>query len=428
MRRYTVVVNDCAAPSERGLIHVRTRTTDIAGQNFTFSYDHAVEGLPAPLTPRQQDWIETLGRLFACDLACDRGPEAEWNRRLDVHLPVRDPDLWNALAPQLADVFAELTYDDLVLHFHADTDPPDPPRPRKRPYEQFDAVALFSGGTDSFVGTAQMLADGKTPALLTHASGSAIRTAVGHLRGELRKLGDLGPALTITAQRRGGEGGENSQRSRSLLFLGVGALVASTLGLDEVFINENGVMAVHAPMTAARLGSLSTRTASPSLLDAFSALATNALGTPISARNLLQQDTKPEVVGRGVGLGVGTALANTISCWSIARNRRHCGYCAPCLIRRISFETHGTMDAIYDTNPLDGDRATDAVVHDNLVQLLMLARDLTEMPPALIELEYTELLNTGAAMTLAQSVDMHARWGTQALAVAHNHPYAAGLA
>ncbi len=220
----------------------------------------------------------------------------------------------------------------------------------------------------------------------------------------------------------------NSQRSRSLLFLGVAALVASATGLHEVFINENGVMAVHAPMTAARIGSLSTRTASPSLLDSFSVLATDALGTPVCARNLLQQDTKPDVVGRGTALGVGTALANTISCWSIARNRRHCGYCAPCLIRRISFETHGTMDAVYDTNPLDGDRASDPVVHDNLVQLLMLARDLVEMPPALVELEYTELLNTGSTMTLAQSLDMHTRWGQQALAVAQNHPYAAGIA
>ena len=191
------------------------------------------------------------------------------------------------------------------------------------------------------------------------------------------------------------------------MFLGTAAVAAAAGGTDDVLINENGVMAVHAPMTAARVGSLSTRTASPSLLDAFSSLASSALGRPVRAHNLLQTDTKPEVVVRGVRLGVGHALANTISCWSIGRNRRHCGYCAPCLIRRISMESHGIVDAVYDVNPFHGERADDPTVHDNLVQLLMLAADLAGATNEFeIELDYPEVLNTGSAMTIAESLAM----------------------
>ena len=335
-----------------------------------------------------------------------RGQEADWNRYIRLHIPVRLPEVWTPLAAALSDLFAELTYDDLELSFHHAPNPEAPPRQRRAAFPEYDAVALFSGGADSFIGTAELVADGRVPALVTHAPGSAVRIASGRLRDELSNIGSLGPNLMLTAQRRGQTVAvENSQRSRSLLFLGVASVVAARADLDKVFINENGVMAVHAPMTPARVGSLSTRTASPSLLDAFGTVATQALEKSIAAVNPLQRDTKPDVVGRAAPLGLENALANTISCWAISRQNRHCGYCAPCLIRRISFETHGIRDVNYEVNPFEGDRAGNATVHDNLIQMLMLARDLAEMSPSDIELQYTELLNTGTSMTLAQSME-----------------------
>lgn len=429
MRDYTVVVDDCATPEARGIVHVRTRPTDYGQANFTLRYDSAVIGLGSPLTSGQQDWLHLLGCLFAADLACARGAETEWNRRIDVHIPVRDPARWQAMAPDLSDLFAELTYDELGLTFYRDGSPPDPPRQRRTRFGEFDAVALFSGGMDSFAGAAQLVADGRVPALVTHSTGSAAPAAVRYLQGEIQKLGDLGPLMKLTAQRRGQTGtAENSQRSRSLLFLGLAAVVAAASGVEDVYINENGVMAVHAPMTAARVGSLSTRTASPKLVDAFAAVARTALEAPsLQVHNILQRDTKPEVAGRAVSLGVGHCLANTVSCWSIARNSRHCGYCAPCLIRRISMETHGVVDALYDHNPFDGERSDDPVAHDNLVQLLMLAQDLINMDGFEVQLDYPELLNTGASMSIEDSMAMHRRWGEQAIAVARAHSYSASL-
>lgn len=76
-------------------------------------------------------------------------------------------------------------------------------------------------------------------------------------------------------------GTESSQRSRTFLFVGAAALVAALAGSHEVVLNENGVMALHLPLTAARIGSLSTHTASPPILDRMRTLSSEVLGNPL---------------------------------------------------------------------------------------------------------------------------------------------------
>ena len=65
VRDYEVVVNDCAAPPVPGIVHIRTRATPHGKPNFTFNYDKVVDGLPAPLKSREQDWLDVMGSLFA---------------------------------------------------------------------------------------------------------------------------------------------------------------------------------------------------------------------------------------------------------------------------------------------------------------------------------------------------------------------------
>ena len=129
---------------------------------------------------------------------------------------------------------------------------------------------------------------------------------------------------------------ESSQRSRTLLFVGAACVVAAVGGSNQVWLNENGIMALHLPLTAARIGSLSTHTASPPIVERMRALASDVLGGQLRVDNHLVAMTKPEVVERAVALGAGAQLQDTVSCWSIGRTRTHCGICAPCLIRRIS--------------------------------------------------------------------------------------------
>ena len=118
-----------------------------------------------------------------------------------------------------------------------------------------------------------------------------------------------------------------------MLYMGLACLVADGMSASRVFLNENGIMAIHAPLTAARSGSFSTRTASPRVILEFASLASIALDRDMTIDNTLVQFTKPEVAKLGIDLGVGDQLKKTVSCWQIGRTPEHCGRCVPCLVR-----------------------------------------------------------------------------------------------
>src|SRR5439155_6051211 len=63
---------------------------------------------------------------------------------------------------------------------------------------------------------------------------------------------------------------ESSQRTRSFVFLVLSALTARRTGAREiVYVAENGQLAVHLPLTTARIGAFSTHTAHPNFLSAM---------------------------------------------------------------------------------------------------------------------------------------------------------------
>ena len=143
----------------------------------------------------------------------------------------------------------------------------------------------------------------------------------------------------------------------------------------------------------------------------------------MTVTNRLVHLTKPKVVGRAVALGHGADMAQTVSCWQIGRTRRHCGICAPCLLRRISCERHGVPDVPYDHDVFDDPAAlNDDKARDNLTHFISLVEDLGELDDVTMEIEYPELINGAPALTLAQTIDLHRRWADEASTVLFAHP------
>lgn len=428
MPDYKVVVNDCFAPPYPGLTLIRTRPTPHGDRTHQYEYDRLAQGLPHVLTDRQLDWADVLGSIFAIDLTCERGPDADWSRTIEAWIPVRDVALWQPLAPRLEHVFGALTYDRLTLHFFADPSPSPASRTHRIQFPGVDGVALLSGGVDSFVGAASLLDSGHRPLLMSHKNSSAASTAITAVTGALLTRGAPLEPIAFTARRTSGAlgGTENTMRARSLLYMGLAALVATAMGTSRVWINENGVMAIHVPMTEARAGSLSTRTASPIIIADIADLASLALGAPVTIDNELVGMTKPEVVQLGAQVGVATELAQTVSCWSVGRTHAHCGRCAPCLIRAISFEWADVIDAGYDSQPMDAVPSAESwsgTAEDNLSHLLQLAVDLTTLTDDDLELDYPETLEGTAVLGRRACLAMHRRWGEQCLDVAKRHPH-----
>ena len=70
---------------------------------------------------------------------------------------------------------------------------------------------------------------------------------------------------------------EESHRPRSFLFLTTAVGVATLAGVNEIYIPENGLIALNAPLGVSRSGTLSTRTVPPRFLVDFVNLV-NELG------------------------------------------------------------------------------------------------------------------------------------------------------
>jgi hypothetical protein len=414
----TIVIDDCYAPSRPNITNIRLRRTPHADPNFSFSFDNLVAPLPSALSPLEVDWLMVAGSLYAADLACIRGTDLDWNRHIELHVPVHDPERWVPLKVRLEDAFGRLTYDRLNLEFHQRDTAIEPPRQRRTPYRHVEAVALLSGGIDSFVGGVDLLLSTPDTLFVSHTAAPVTRAAQRALEPALVRFGPTCQFASFRAQRGRGFGDrEGSERSRTILFLACAGVVATSLGVEHVYINENGVLAVHVPLTEARIGSLSTRTAAPSFIDEFAALMSEVLGSAVSLTNRLVGYTKPEVVELAVSHGCDGDLIQTVSCWSIGRTGRHCGFCAPCMIRRISCETHGVSDVAYDYDIFGDPNVTTArpFARDNLVQLISATAEIANASDQDLELDYPELLNGGSGITSGEARGVHRRWARQAL-------------
>lgn len=432
MKRYAVVVNDCATPAVPAIRYVRTVGTDFGATNFSLRFDGLVTGLPRLLIERELDWLEILGHLFAIDMACERGlGDVDWNRTIRAWLPVRDPAYWNGRRAEIAGIWTDLTDDDLELTFETASKLNPVPRMATEPFPAHDGVALLSGGQDSFVGALDLISTGRKPLLLSHTASGATNTAQAKVEEHLRALHPDLHRMKLSAHKRNDAdfpGTESSQRSRTFLFVGAACVVAAAGGSNQVWLNENGIMALHVPMTAARIGSLSTHTASPPIVERILALASEVLGVELRVDNHLVGKTKPEVVELAVNLGAGDQLQDTVSCWGIGRSRTHCGICAPCLLRRISCETHGVADVDYKADVFDDPAAiNDPRARDNLTHLMAFVEDVLELNDVELEYEYPDLMSGEPALSLAEGIALHRRWADQASAVLFAHPVPSSL-
>ena len=188
MNEYTVVVNDCAAVAATGgPISIRSQNTLQGQRNFLLNLRNVAAGLPRQLNQREMDLAESAGHIFAIDLACPRGRgDVEWARSIEAHLPVRDPDFWNARSlrkwKRYSATSPRIAFNSIST---PTTEPELPPRQRTKPFSAFDCIALISGGVDSFVGGLSLLDGGRRPLGVSHTAAGATTQAQGNVADAL---------------------------------------------------------------------------------------------------------------------------------------------------------------------------------------------------------------------------------------------------
>ena len=153
---------------------------------------------------------------------------------------------------------------------------------------------------------------------------------------------------------------EKTERSRSFLFLSLGALFASTLNKENhLIVPENGLISLNVPLTPLRLGSLSTKTTHPYFLDQFQKLL-DSLNLKVEITDPYKFETKGEMLAGCINKTVLNQNSHlTMSCahptalrW-MGESSKHCGICVPCIIRRAAFYKANAEDrTIYKTKKL----------------------------------------------------------------------------
>ncbi|WP_454719117.1 Qat anti-phage system QueC-like protein QatC [Caulobacter segnis] len=318
-------------------------------------------------TARAWDFLSIALAVVTADFGVRRDPSPDgWTREIELDIAVQDPGFWSTQAEPLAGTLGFLTTDRWRLRFLPGGMRYTPPSGAKRPAS--DSVMLLSGGLDSLVGGIDLAAAGRRPfAVSQTVRGDAEKQVdfAAIIGGGLRHI-----QLNHNVQVPGAP--EDSQRGRSLVFIAFGVAIATALAAYArgesvpLFVCENGFIAMNAPLTGIRLGSLSTRTAHPEYLGRLQQIL-NAADLRVQLFNPYATLTKGEMLANCADQNLlGHLAAVSTSCGRFQRfNYHHCGRCVPCQVRRAAFLRWGRADATsYVFDPLGKDDADHARFDD----------------------------------------------------------------
>ncbi|GFO82767.1 MAG: hypothetical protein A49_23940 [Methyloceanibacter sp.] len=304
---------------------------------------------------------------YLADLCIPReSADDRWSRTFVLHLPVFEGRRWRRGGKTFASALSFLTGDNWEISTRersgaapeaaAVDDPEHPTR-----------ACLLSGGLDSLVGAIDLLGTGEGVAFVSHHGGGMTPKFQNDTYDALRRRfpDQCQKHQFFVVPPHLDDDGEDTMRSRSVLFLALGVAVASALGDDvPLIVPENGLISLNIPLTGTRVGSSSTRTTHPHFIAGMRDVL-SMLGIPVVIELPYRHATKGEMLKHVADEDALQAmLPLTMSCshpeasrWEGATPGTHCGYCFPCLIRRAAV-TAADLEA-HDA-PYTHDARTDA--------------------------------------------------------------------
>ncbi len=342
----------------------------------------------ADIHPRFLDLLNIATYVFAADRRTSRrhGSQATrfdnaWYRRLHFVIPVREPDFWSSaeVGNCLRETVGFLADDTYEFEFLPMTDRPDvrefldveedgviPAHP--------DQIVIFSEALDSLGGAIEeSLVRKRRVFLINHRSATKWDTRYDELAGLLsRKAGRLSPHhIRVTVQKQEETDREHTRRSRSFLFVALGATIADMFRLRNVRFYENGVVSLNLPVCAQVVSGRATRTTHPKVIAGFRKLLTLVAGREFQVENPFLWKTKTDVVRDIVKAGCADLIRYSVSCAHTWRTSlySHCGTCSQCVDRRFAViaadaEKHDPLDS-YAVDILTQGREKDIHVVDD---------------------------------------------------------------
>lgn len=383
----------------------------------------------------ENDLLNVASAIFACDLAFKRGERENISRQIDLTIPVVNYATLSANLVRIQYTLLILSHDVWQIHFVPAAGTPEANHTWTT--SNHCSLLLFSGGLDSFSAAVDLAERCDGIELVSHVTANpAVRGTQERLLAYLQEQfpGKYSRISYHISGRKSGDydfpsdtDREESQRTRSFMFLTLAALTARRKGiLNVIYMAENGQMAIHLPLTAARISAFSTYTAHPEFLTEMQGLLRSLLNFPINLQNPYLYQTKAEVVAKLVQKHP-EMVGETVSCWKASRVRggmNHCGICVPCLIRRIALEYNGLSLPEYEVDLLRQDVASMGGYYDgkrNLTELGMFIKIFeTTKSQAELEANYPDLVSD--YFDGEQAAKMYRRFAIEARKVFQRYP------
>lgn len=346
------------------------------GAGLDFSFDMLQRDMRRlGLAPSEQGLdLLTIGlAVYVADVSTKRVDFGDdgWTRHLDVVVEVQSPDIWDALTPVLVRGLNFVSSDRWRFRFE--------PRlasaadlgfaPRSGAHFDTSRISLLSGGLDSGIGAIDMLSDGSS--LLTASISSTDTRTVGGPQNRLRAIFETefdrafaSMKLSFRAPRKmRSDDPEPSQRARSFLFLSFASFLASCYAARmEVYVPENGLIALNVPLNSNRMASNSTKTAHPYFLRRFAEVLQGS-GIDVVIREPYRFRTKGEMIRESANSQImERVLRASVSCAKPPTREgtaaNHCGCCPACIIRRAAIRA-----GYYGADPTDYHNVPDLFAH-----------------------------------------------------------------
>ncbi len=320
------------------------RTCEI-DRDLTFSTGHLESYCLAQWEPVVYDALVLCAGVEYCDRICRRRTH-EWGRRIELRVPVHEPERWSAkpVSDALHAALDFLTGDRWSVSFVKRRKAFVTPKQFAFPIpSDIVAVIPFSDGLDS-----------RAVAGLMHEEmgDQLIRVRLGTKPFKPGRSDVKQPFTSVPYKVRPVDSNfvETSARSRGFKFAMVSGLAAHLVGARTIIVTESGQGSLGPALVPVGQTYEDYRN-HPLYTDRMEAVLQALYGRSIRFDFPRLWHTKGETLAAFVaGCADGHTWADTWSCWqqprqvSVVGRKRQCGICAACMLRRLSIHAAGLTE------------------------------------------------------------------------------------
>jgi 7-cyano-7-deazaguanine synthase in queuosine biosynthesis len=299
---------------------------------------------------RVYDAMLLIAAVEYCDKVLKRSG-LRWTRRFELRLPVHDLEHWQKpdVAGTIVGALKFLTGDDWNITFTAASVDVERDFSQQSLFEWGDpgrTITPFSDGLDSRAVSAMLAAKGRADRLIRVRVGSK---ADDRPLRDRKKVPFLNIPFSVNMRQSGGIK-ESSVRSRGFKFTLLSALAAYLVGTHDIAMPESGQGALGPALVPTSHGYEDYRN-HPRFLRKMEDVVQAIFQYPVYFRLPQLWSTKGQTLAAFAAIETDPDEWNrTRSCWQQSRNssfdggRRHCGICAACMLRRLSFHSAGVSE------------------------------------------------------------------------------------